>query len=169
MKKINENVLPKIVLKYYKKPKDNDKSIKSGITCAWCLTPDVVNIGGGFRDEKGISYQICERCATYRYKSDYGYKTLIAAKSRRRRIFDVGYLFNELLIDIYMSKNNILSFKDFNEADDLFIKASELYNLLFSKDDKIILEEKEDQKKIEEEFRIKLSFVDLDKFFSQIK
>ncbi len=165
MKDDKEKVLSKIKLKYYKKPRESDKSIKSGITCAWCFETDVVNIGGGYRDDKGKIYQICERCAVHRYKQEHGYKTLTAAKNRRRRIFDIGYLFNELVLDVYMSSKNISNFESCKNADDVFIKAGELYNLLFTKEEKIRIEEMESQKEIEDEFQKRLLAVDLDKFF----
>ena len=169
MKRNTEKVLTRINLKYYHKPKKTDKENPSGITCAWCFEKDITNIGGGYRDDKGKVYQICEECATLRYKQDFGFKTIKATRARRRRIFDVGYLFNEMLIDIYMNSNNILDFKDFNKADDLFIKASELYNILFSKEDKIRLEEIEDQYSIVNELQKRLLVVDLSKFFEQLQ
>ena len=168
MKRQREKVLSKIELAYYKRPKKGDEPAKSGITCGWCFEPDITSVGGGYKDEKGRMFHICEQCAVYRYKEDYGYKTLTAARARRRRTFDVAYLFNELLIDIYMNLHDIPDFKYFSDADDLFIKGSELYNILFSKQDKIELEETQDQDTIERQLQNRLSSVNLSKFFSRI-
>jgi 3-oxoacyl-ACP reductase-like protein len=64
-----------------------------------------------------------------------------------------------------MSSKNISNFESCKNADDVFIKAGELYNLLFTKEEKIRIEEMESQKEIEDEFQKRLLAVDLDKFF----
>jgi hypothetical protein len=168
MKNNSEIVLPEIKLKYYKRSKNNKSGPPSGITCAWCLDKNIVKLGGGYRDEKGITKQICETCAIHRYKQDFGYKTLKAAAARRRRIFDVGYLFNEILMDVYMSSNNISDIKNFDKSDDLFIKAAQLYNTVFTKEEKIKIEELESQNSISDELQKRLFAVDLEKFFSDL-
>ena len=167
MKKVK--ILSKIVLKYYKTPEKNTKE-KTGITCAWCLDSNVVNIGGGFKDEKGKIHQICEDCAVLRYKEDFGFKSMASARARRRRIFDVGYLFNEIILDEYLSFKNITDFSKIEAdlANDIFIKASQLYNYLFSKEDKIQLEEMENQDDIESELYKRISATDLNKFFGDL-
>ncbi len=163
MKKSTEKVIPAIVLKYYKLPKKND-SVMPFFKCAWCFESSNRS-GGGFFDNSGKVNQICENCAVSQYKHENNFKTLTAAKARRRRIFDVGYLFNETVLDVYMSEKNIKDFELCSNADDIFIKASELYNVLFSKEDKIKLEETNLQKDIESEINKRLISVDFNKFF----
>jgi len=169
MKKSKEKVIPPIKLKYYRRPKDVKNLEPSGIQCAWCLKKNIINTGGGFKDEKGNAHQICEDCAVLRYKEDHGYKSTKAAGSRRRRIFDVGYLFNEMIIDLYMEENGIKNFESLDNADGIFMKSNELFNLIFSKEDKIVFEETEEQSKIESEFQRRLLTVNLTKFFESIK
>jgi hypothetical protein len=141
----------------------------SGIQCAWCLKKNIVNIGGGFKDEKGNMHQICEDCAVLRYKEDFGFKSSKAARFRRRRIFDVGYLFNEMILDLYMEENRIKDFQSCDNADNIFIRAGELFNLIFDKSDKVKFEETEDQAIIEDEFQKRLVTVNLTKFINSIK
>jgi len=161
MNKSIEKVLSTIKLKYYKKPKEKDGEIKTGIICGWCFGHDIVHIGGGFVDEKGAAHQICERCAVLRFKEEFKFRTLTAAKARRRRIFDVGYLFSEMAIDIHMSLHDIPDFDHFRDPDDFFMKSNQIFNTLFSKEEKIRLEEIEDQKIIEEELIKKLRTISL--------
>jgi len=166
MRKGSEKVIPAIVLKYYKTPKKNDSSMPF-FKCAWCL--ELRNrTGGGFIDNKGKTQQICETCAIWQYREDNNFKTIDAAEARRRRIFDVGYLFNESVLDIYLNKQSIANFYYCQNADDVFIKASQLYNDLFSKEDKIRLEDMWSQKDIESEINKRLLSVDLDRFFSDL-
>lgn len=163
VRKISEKVIPAIVLKYYKQPKRSEPGAPL-FKCAWCFEARD-RTGGGFFDEMGKYHQICEICAVWEYRKNHGYKTLTAARARRRRIFDVGYLLNEMVLDVYMNDRGIGSINDCDNADRVFIKASELYNLLFSKDDKIHLEEIEDQKEIEAEISRRLLSVDFKSFF----
>ena len=163
MRKSTEKVIPDIILKYYKISKKNDFSMPF-FKCYWCLEPSNRS-GGVFFDKKGKIQQICENCAISRYKDENNFKTLKAAKARRRRIFDVGYLFNETVLDLYMSEKGIKDLDACSNADDIFIKASELYNILFSKEDKISLEEMYLQKDIESQINNRLLSVDFNKFF----
>mgnify|MGYP001558219816 FL=1 len=171
MKKIvKERILSPIILRYYRTPEKNDNKERSGINCAWCLDKNVVNIGGGFKDEKGNFHQICENCAVLRYKDDCGFRTLSAARARRRRIFDIGYLFNELVIDQYIKANGI---KDISEIktgleDDIFLEATKLFNYLFSKEEKVKIEEIEKQKDIEAELLKRINTVDFQEYFRNL-
>jgi len=171
MRKITkEKNLPLIILKYYHTPWKNDTKEKSGINCAWCLDKNIVNIGGGFEDKKGDMHHICEDCAVLRYKEDYGFSTLSIARARRRRIFDIGYLFNEMVIDQYIKAKGI---KDFSEIkigleDDIFIEAGRLFNHLFNKKEKIKIEEIENQKEIEEMFKKRLETIDFQEYFKKL-
>ena len=146
-----EKILPKIVLKYYKTPARALHDKPSGIVCAYCFEKDIVKIGGGFQDKKGKSHQICEGCAIWQYRDEHGFRTLPAAKARRRRLFDVGYLFNEMVVDKYMEMKLVKNFDNPGDgvADGLFVNACNLYNHLFSKEEKIKIEEIESQMDIE--------------------
>lgn len=164
-----EKILPNIVLKYYHTPKKLRGDKLSGITCAICLEKNIINIGGGFHDKKGKPHQICEKCAVWRFRDDNGFRTLVSAKARRRRLFDVGYLFNEMIVDKYMSVKGV---KDYDAlpaglADTIFVDASNLYNYLFSKEDKIRIEEIEVQAEIEDELRKRIRIIDFKKYFSE--
>ena len=74
---------------------------------------------------------------------DYGYKTRAAAAARRRRIFDVGYLLQDLLVDRYLAENSKKHIRELSEheTEQLFMLGADLYNELFDKGDKIFLEE----------------------------
>lgn len=171
MKKVDkEKIIPCIQLKYYRTP-ERSKNVKtSGITCAICFEQNVVNIGGGFSDKQGKKHTICERCAAKRYQNDYGFKTLEAAKASRRRIFDIGYLFNEMVIDRYLTLNGISSYDNLKPgmADDIFIQAADLYNYIFSPEEKKKIEKIENQKIIESELEKVMRIVDFKKFFENI-
>ncbi|MBI5742413.1 MAG: hypothetical protein HZA25_01060 [Candidatus Niyogibacteria bacterium] len=164
-----EKILSRIVLKYYKSPKTGAEE-GTGVTCAWCFTKNISKIGGGYVDENGKSQQICERCAVWRYKDDYDFRTLTAARARRRRIFDVGYLFNESVIDKYLELKNIPTIAELEGdlMDDIFIAASDLYNYLFSKEQKIELEVMESQGEIEAALRNRMAIIDFNKFFARM-
>lgn len=163
--KNSEKIISSIVLNYYKTPQNNNTSIPR-FKCAWCHE-SCNRTGGGFYDKEGKPHQICEDCAVRRYKEEHGFKTLPSARARRRRIFDVGYFFNEIVLDLYMAEKGIKNFESCVNADDIFIKASHLYNQLFSKEDKITLEEIEDQKDIAKQIHKRLSAVDLKTLFNK--
>lgn len=65
-----------------------------------------------------------------------------------------------------MTEKGIKDFENCVEADDIFIKASQTFNQLFSKVEKRWLEETEDQKDIESEIRKRLRVVDLKTLFN---
>ena len=119
-------------------------------------------------DETGKLWQICEDCAVERFKNDYGFKTLKAAHARRRRIFDVGYLFNEIILDTLLNEKKIKDIKEYQNADEVFVRAGKLYSHIFKVDEKIKLEEIDSQKKIEDIFRKKLATVDIEKIFQDL-
>lgn len=163
MAKNSEKIISGIVLKYYKAPEKDDISAPI-FKCAWCLGLSN-RTGGGFLDKKGNPQQICEDCAVRRYKQENKFKTLAGARARRRRIFDVGYLFNEIVLDMYMTEKGIKAFENCVNADEIFIKASQLYNQLFSREEKILLEETEKQEDIESEIYRRLRLAALDAIF----
>jgi hypothetical protein len=163
MRKSNETKFSAITLRYYKAPERSDTSAPS-FECAWCLKWSN-RTGGGFYDKDGNPHQICEECAVRRYKEDNKFKTLAAARARRRRIFDVGYLFNEMVLDLYMERKGIENFESFKKSNKIFISASQLYNHLFSKEDKMRLEETNEQSDIESEIKRRLQSIHLGPLF----
>ena len=162
----SEKVISAIVLKYYKSPVKNDPQVQRFL-CARCLKMQN-RTGGGYLDEMGRPKQICEDCAVERFKNDHGYKTFKEAYARRRRIFDVGYLFNEIILDTLLIEKKIQDINEYKNADEVFIRASKLYSHIFKTDDKIKLEEIDSQKKIEDIFRKKLVTVDIEKIFQDL-
>jgi hypothetical protein len=48
----------------------------------------------------------CENCAINNYMIEFDFESREIAASWRRRIFDVGYLFHELVIEQYLKKNH---------------------------------------------------------------
>ena len=162
----SEKVISAIVLKYYKTPAKNDTEIPRFL-CARCLKMQN-RTGGGYMDEMGRPKQICEDCAVKRFKNDNGFKTLNAAYARRRRIFDVGYLFNEIILETLLIKKKIKDIKEYNNADEVFVRAGKLYSHIFKTADKIMLEEIDNQKQIEDIFRKKLATVDVEKIFQDL-
>lgn len=166
MIKNSEKIISAIVLKYYKTPAKNDTQIPLFL-CARCLKMQN-RTGGGYMDEMGRPKQICEDCAVKRFKIDNGFKTLNAAYARRRRIFDVGYLFNEIILDKLLSEKKIKDIDKYKNADEVFVRAGKLYSHIFKAEDKIKLEEIDNQNEIEDIFRKKLATVDVEKIFQDL-
>lgn len=166
MAKNSEKIISAIVLKYYRSPAKNDPLIPRFL-CARCVKMQT-RTGGGYLDEMGKPKQICEDCAVERYKNDYGFKNIKTAYARRRRIFDVGYLFNEIILDTILIEKKIQDIKEYKNADEVFLRASKLYSHIFKTEDKIKLEEIDNQKQIEDIFRKKLATVDVEKIFQDL-
>ncbi|MFA5830214.1 MAG: hypothetical protein WC878_00110 [Candidatus Paceibacterota bacterium] len=138
-KKEPKKNLPLIVLKYHCRPSEvkDENRPPSGVACYFCRAKNIVDISGGFRDKKGKEQVYCEKCATKMYKEELGFRTYKAAYAHRRRLFDVGYLFNEIITDEYMKM------RGFTKVDDVFEKfgalneiSKNLWNYLFSKEEK---------------------------------
>jgi len=143
-----EKVLSQIKLKYFsnrKKPFNEDSQ------CFLCRKKRIKV--GSFADAYTDNPKpICEDCTIFNFMIDYGFRTKKAAAARRRRMFDVSYLFQEMVIDKYMSENNT---GDIDELDEeirnmLFETGAEAYNRLLNKEEKIALEEVKSQEEIEE-------------------
>ncbi len=101
-----EKILPAIKLKYYHKGEDGLGPRYPGIDCFICGRKDIV-IGGAHISSSGETMYICEDCAIDHYQKKYGFKSREAAAARRRRIFDVSYLFFEMITDKYLEKRII--------------------------------------------------------------
>ena len=118
--------------------------------CVWCGKKNI-QFGGmidGYSDNPKI---ICEDCAIDNWQKDYGFKTRKAAAAHRRRMFDVGYLFQEMVADKYMLDNGIDDLNNLDErvADNLTAKAQCVFNEKISKRKKQDLEIMIYQKDIE--------------------
>lgn len=139
-------VLPQLTLKYTTLGVD---TFKDGFICDVCKK-EKKRLGSSNPTAKKPK-MICEDCAIDGYMKAYGYKTRQAAAARRRRLFDVGYLFQDLVLDRYLDENNIISIDklEFEEMQNVFMLGKDMYNMLFDKGDKIELEEIFDQKNIE--------------------
>ncbi|MCK4745169.1 hypothetical protein KAS41_03845 [Candidatus Parcubacteria bacterium] len=155
-----EKILPEIKLKYYCKNENSESPKNPDAVCYFCGKKNIAigSVLDGYSDNPKF---VCENCAIDRYKKDHKFKSKKIASARRRRIFDVNYLFNEMITDKYLKEKSIKSIDGLKDRDmDEIIKVStEAYNSLFSKIDKIKLEETESQSEIEEKLRKKLKFV----------
>jgi hypothetical protein len=160
-----DKVLPEIKLKYYNKLSDK-KATNNDFQCAQCKKVGI-KIGSASKDISNPKYY-CEDCAIKNYKEEYGFKTLKAAASWRRRTFDVGYLFNEIIIDNYLIifRKKIDDLSD-SESQYLYNLANDLHNNIFSKEEKIFLESIEDQSEIEEKIKEKLINLDFYQIFGK--
>ncbi|MEI8230867.1 MAG: hypothetical protein WCG83_07080 [Candidatus Peregrinibacteria bacterium] len=133
--------LPPIRLHHFHRPGSADPPAILGITCGQCGAKDI-HIGS-VRDGYSAQPQyLCEECAITQYQLENGFPNREAAAARRRRIFDVGYLLHEMLIDWYLTGNGLPEIDDIdmetqNKLTDAAIAA---YNL-FPKNQKITLEE----------------------------
>lgn len=143
-------ILPQLTFKYTTLGAD---TIKDGFICDTCKKEK--NRLGSSNPIAKKPKMICEDCAIDGYMDSYGYKTHEAAAARRRRLFDVGYLFQDFVADRYLTENNISSIGklEFEEIQAVFMLGKDMYNMLFDKGDKIELEEIFDQKDIEKKLK----------------
>ncbi|MDD2909348.1 MAG: hypothetical protein PHU74_00275 [Candidatus Pacebacteria bacterium] len=147
-----------IKLKYHIKAK---KKIRYDLQCSSCKKRNIT-LGSRCIDRKGKINYFCEDCTIYFYKQDNKFRTLKAAASRRRRIFDVAYLFEEILMDKYTKNKNYNSVNDLSgeEFQRFLNTAHDLYNTLFTKEEKVALEEVIEQKDIEKKISKKLKGIE---------
>jgi len=160
MKKQKEKILSAIKLKYHNKGEDGKGPTDPNAVCYFCGKKNIA-IGSIMDAYSNKPQFVCEDCAIKMYQKDYKFKTKVAAAARRRRIFDVGYLFNEMIVDKYLKEKGLKTIDDLELEDIKIIMeiSKAAYNNLFSKAEIIKLEEIEDQKKIEEKLKKKLKFV----------
>ncbi len=140
-KSYRNTILPEIRLKYFRRPDINSPDFS--VTNYVCYGCGLVNIPivGALRDGYSDNPKYyCEDCAVHNYMVEHDFASREAAASWRRRIFDVGYFFQELLIDRYLKENGktyeTLSEK---EQDMLLAVYRENYNKI-SKNKKLDLE-----------------------------
>lgn len=106
-KSYRDTILPEIKLKYFKRPDINSPDFPS--TNYICYGCGLVNIPivGAMRDGYSDNPKYyCENCAINNYMIEFDFESREAAASWRRRIFDVSYLFHELVIDRYLKENH---------------------------------------------------------------
>lgn len=170
MFKPNKNkILPQIKLKYHNITNEQgERPTHPDMTCGICGTIGITVAGA--KESDGRALPVCENCAIDEYQRYYKFPSWEAAAASRRRIFDVQYLFNEILTDKYLADNHLSSVDDLSleEMNSLLKASSGYYNSLFSKRKKMALEQNEDQAEIEEAFRKVLPKVKL-KNFRQVK
>lgn len=145
-----EKILPAIKLKYFSRPNPNDRPSTPGLVCSQCGKQDI-RVGAGSGIHTANLEIVCENCAIDEYQKRYGFKSNEAAAARRRRIFDVSYLLQEIITDKYLMQRDIKDVRDLEFEMIQFIAhlAGEVYNSSLSKEEKIKLENEPDQKKIE--------------------
>jgi len=153
-----DKIYSEIKLKYHIKAK---KKMENDLQCSSCKKRNIT-LGSRYIDKKGEINYLCEDCTIYFYKQDNGFRTLKAAALRRRRIFDVTYLFEEILMDKYIKNKNYNSVNDLSEEEfQRFLNTThDLYNTLFTKEEKVVLEEIIEQKDIEKEISKKLKDIE---------
>lgn len=153
-KSYRNTILPEIKLKYFKRPDINSPDFpRTNHICYGC---GLVNIPivGSVRDgySKNPKYY-CENCAVKNYMIEFDFESREAAASWRRRIFDVGYLFHELLIDRYLKENGkTYGELSENEHNMLAILYRDFYNKI-SKNKKTNLETMPRQTDLEKELQ----------------
>ncbi len=158
-----ERVLPQIKLKYFhNKPDKGQKPVKYDKPCYYCKRKfeKVGSVLDAYSDRPKM---VCEDCAIWAYKQQEGFRTKKAAAARRRRMFDVNYLFQELIIGLYLQNNDLHSINEL--PDEVFEKimeqAKDVYNSFYSKEAKVKIEELETQDEVERELTKALPFINL--------
>lgn len=150
-----EKVLSPIKLKYrFDNKQPHERAAYVDEICLRCEKKGIV-MGASIQTGTGEIRAICEDCAIDQYQYDKGYRTREAAKASRRRIFDVGYLLEEMLAEKYLRDNQIDDVNKLRpeELQRLFMAIQQRYNDEFTREEKIKLEETEKQKDIERVLR----------------
>ncbi len=158
-----EEILSQIKFKYFRN--NSDKGHKSQMQdkpCYYCRKK-FERIGSILDAYTNKPKMVCEDCAIWAYKYQEGFKTKRAAAARRRRIFDVNYFMQEMVIDLYLEKHNLKTIDDLPEGvfENLGEQSKDVYNSFYSKEDKIKLEELPTQEEIEKELKKSLAYINL--------
>lgn len=122
--------IPKIKLKYYNQPtasqrRESAKEINQ--RCSECQKS--IEVVGAWNLE--TEQAICDRCAIKNFMITEGFKNIKSAEAYRRRLFDVGYLFTEMILDKFCQKAGI----DEEQLEDvkrqaLFESSQEIFNAI---------------------------------------
>lgn len=143
--------LPQITLKYFSSiDEDGRRLTHPELTCSRCGVRDIAVGSYSNTDPKNIVV-VCEECAISAFWKNEGIKNRETARLRRRRLFDVVYLFNELCIDQYLKNHRLSGYEELSEERLKLIR--EISNLNYNdltKRMKRSLEEAVDQKEIEQ-------------------
>lgn len=160
-KSYRNTILPEIKLKYFKRPDINSPDFqRTNYICYGCGLVNIPIVGGvrdGYSDNPKY---YCENCAVNNYMIEFDFESKEAAASWRRRIFDVGYLFQELLIERYLKEKN-KPYEKLNgeEEYNLVTLARDEYNKI-PKNKKLSLEATPEQADLE---------IRLEKYLNKIK
>ncbi|MBI1975852.1 MAG: hypothetical protein HYS59_02560 [Candidatus Vogelbacteria bacterium] len=120
-----EKILSKIKLKYLQAEARPPRL--RGAVCALCSADNIL-IGGIIHTAPGEEEHVCESCATERFRRVHGYLSIEAAAARRRRAFDIEFLFQEKILDSYLKETG----KTIKELDrKAFRELLELARFLF--------------------------------------
>lgn len=159
-----DKILSQIKFKYHEKTdKDGNRPIYNGISCFKCRSKNII-IGGMHFEKDGKQSYACEDCAIDEYRENNQFPSREMAEAHRRRIFDVGYLFNEMITDKYLGLVGLDDVDDLNEDEMKMIRAKGkfYYNTLISKRAKLKMEEMEEQVDIEKFLSSKIDKIQLD-------
>jgi hypothetical protein len=148
-----EKPIPYIRLKYAAQltPSEREKTAsESGLTCSQCHKKVAV-----MGSTNTATHEVtCDICAIKAYKTYQGFRTLKAAKAHRRRMFDIGYLFTELLIDDYMAYHEVEYLTDLSDNEYLELQTVSIHmQNTIPKEKKIALENTVSQIAIEDYYR----------------
>lgn len=151
VRKHKETILPQIRLKYFTFPAPNEKH--SDLQCSYCGKIGITVGAGDFRIKNDPKF-VCQDCAVDAFMTSNGYTDRKVATARRRRIFDIGYLLTEIIIDKFLEDHNMSSEKKLSgeEWNGLCKLGGYVYNE-FSKEEKLELEQIADQQEIERRLR----------------
>ena len=110
-------------------------------------------LGAMIRARASTVDYICEPCAIEDYRKTHKFRSRTAAAARRRRMFDVPYLFQEMYIRMYL-KHKKVKFGELGDGafEQIFVLSRDAYNGLFGPELREYLEEL-DQWELELVFR----------------
>ena len=122
-KSYRNTILPEIKLRYFQRPDIHSPDFpRTNYICCQCSLLNIPIVGAvrdGYSDNPKY---YCESCAINNYMIEFNFESREAAASWRRRIFDVGYLFHELLIERYLKENN-KTYEGLNEKESNMLGA----------------------------------------------
>ncbi len=149
--------IPVIRLRHFSCPKKGEY-IWNELQCDQCGAVNIRTGSGGTDKKTGEQYVICENCAIENYKTEFKFKDRRCAAAHRRRLFDVQYLYTELVIDHFCS---VFDFQSIDDLDDvtwerLIHAGRDGYNIGVPKRKKIQLQDTESQKDIEKYLQKKI-------------
>jgi len=150
---MKNKILPFIKLEYFGPNGKGKKPADPNLVCNKCNKKGI-SLGAANLTNSKKPYILCEDCAIDDYKEKEGFSSRKVAESWRRRIFDIQYLFVEMVVGEYLKTNNLKSLDDLD--DELMGYLLEIgrkkYDSSFSKKRKDTFERTQSQKFIEKEF-----------------